>query len=141
VLGDNSHTGCDISMKPPKAHPWPKPRPLMHNMWASCARGRLCACARSHRKKLHQSTTSSILGAATPGRLLSTLAYLVIPLTLSFVLYFCYDPFRGFCSGGAENGPFLYSATTAHITQCRTQPCTPTCDNKLHRKFVKICIV
>jgi hypothetical protein len=41
----------DVSMRPPKAYPWPKQRRLMYNMWDSSAWGGLYACPRSHRKK------------------------------------------------------------------------------------------
>jgi hypothetical protein len=51
VCGSNFPTGWDIFMGPPKAHPWPKPRRLMYNMWDSSAWGRLCTCWTKHRKK------------------------------------------------------------------------------------------
>jgi hypothetical protein len=46
-FGDNSPKGWDVSMRPPYAHPWPKPRRLMYNMSDLNARGRMCACPTS----------------------------------------------------------------------------------------------
>jgi hypothetical protein len=50
-FGDNYPMRWDVSMRPPKAHPWQKLHRLMNNMWDLSARGHLCACRVKHRKE------------------------------------------------------------------------------------------
>jgi hypothetical protein len=51
---------------PRKAHPWPKLRRLIYNIWDSSARGRLCACPRSHRKKTPPGDNFTHMGSRDP---------------------------------------------------------------------------
>jgi hypothetical protein len=64
-LGVNYPTGWDLSLSP-KAHPWPKPHRLIFNLWASCARGHMCACPISHRKQTKPVDNFTHMGSRDP---------------------------------------------------------------------------
>jgi hypothetical protein len=103
-LGDNSPMG--YRWDPQKAHPWPKPRRLMHNMWDSSARRRLCACPRSHWKKTPPVDNFAHSGGRDPRLIIMNFGLLGGHANVINCTKVCFDRLRGFCSAGCWKWPF-----------------------------------
>jgi hypothetical protein len=109
-------------MKLPKAYHWPKPSRLMYNMWVSSARGRLCACPRSHRKKLRQSKNLPMWGAAIPQPIIMKFDPLGGPANAINCTNFCFRSIEGFLFCEVLKIVISYIWRPLHITQCRALP-------------------
>ena len=90
----------------PKAHPWPKPRRLMYNIWDSSAWGRLCACWTKHRKKTPPVDNFTHMGNRDPPPIIMNFGLHGDPTDVINCAHFCFDRLGGFCSVRFRKWPF-----------------------------------
>jgi hypothetical protein len=118
VLGDKSPMGWGVSMRPQR-HILGRNRVDWCVVWDSSTRGRLCTWHLPEKSPEKNSASRQLHPYGeqpSPCRLLWSLSHLVAPPTSSVVQIFALNGYWVFVLRGAENGQFLYLASTAHYT-------------------------